>query len=214
MTLQIMSLPDLQELGMAAAWPDVAKAIAEYERLKARHDVAAAELHGLLQSRPAAIEADRTAYAAALRAGRDDPGEAALSKLNTRVTAASRKSEALALAVESAAKDIADAVDKRRPDLAHDVDEIIGRDHEALQEAVTSWEAARTTLAAHRALRGWIGSFPARTKWVPGATPPIGDLIGRNGEPVSHPELAAALRVDAEPQSGVIHTAQPDPAAA
>ncbi|MBA2756358.1 MAG: hypothetical protein H0U37_02800 [Chloroflexi bacterium] len=56
-----MSLPNLDELGMAAAWPEVAKAIAEYERLKARHDVAAAELHGLLQSRPAAIEADRTA---------------------------------------------------------------------------------------------------------------------------------------------------------
>ncbi len=211
---QIMSLPNLEELGMAAAMPDVAKAIAEYERLQARHSGASADLHELLQARPAAIEADRTAYAAALRAGRDDPGEAALSKLNTRVTAASRKSEALALAVQSAAKDIADAVDKRRPELAYDVDEIIGRDHEALQEAVTRWEAARTTLAAHRALRGWIGSFPARTKFVPGATPPIGDLIGRNGDPISHSEIAAALRVDAEPQSGLILPSEPDPAAA
>ncbi len=96
------------------------------------------------------------------------------------------------------------------------MDETIGRDYEVLHEAVTSWEAARAKLTAHGALRGWISSFASRTKWAPGATPHIDLLIGRNGDPISHPELAAALRVDAERQSGVIHTAerQPDPAAA
>lgn len=203
-----LSLPDLAELDLD--WPDLAALIVEYRKLADAHRTASSALSGLLDSRPAAIEADRTAYAAAIRAGKDDPGEAALAKLNTKISSASRKSEALAVAVGAAAQDLAGAVERRRIELVRDVGRAIAQDHEALADAVARWEAARAGMQAHKALLSWVREFPARSKYVPGVTPPIAGLIGRIGDAVSYSEILDALRRDAEPQAVV--TA--DPAAA
>jgi len=197
MTEPLLTLPDLDQLGMD--WPELRDRIAEYNRLATEHRAASAALEALLASRPAAIENDRAAYAEAIRAGKADPGESNLSKLNTRVTSANRKAEALAAAVQSTARDIAAAVEGRRAALLHDVDQALGEDRDALAHAVTAWVAARTRLDQHRALRSWIDLFPGRTKWIPTVTTPVRGFDTANGEPLSFPELAQALHADAEP---------------
>jgi len=191
----LLTLPDLDQLAMA--WPELRDRISEYNRLAGEHRAASAALEALLASRPAAIEADRLAYAAALRLGKDDPGTTALAKLNARITTASRKAEALAAAVQSTARDIAAAVEGRRAALLDDVDQALGEDRDALAHAVTAWVAARTRLDQHRALRSWIALFPQRTKWTPTVSMPVRGIDTANGEPISFPEIAQALRADA-----------------
>ncbi len=195
--LRNLTLPDLAELELD--WPDIDTVIREYLRLTADHRTASTDLAALLESRPAAINEDRQTYAKAIRQGKNDPGEAALAKLNTKITASSRKVEALAVAVQAAAQDLADAVERRRIELVRDTDRAVLEDHAALSAAVAQWEVARGRLHAHRALRSWVRGFPTQTKYVPGMTPPLAGLTGRNGAPVSYAEIAQSLRQDAEP---------------
>lgn len=83
-------------------WPDLRDRIAECNRLAAEHRATSGALEAPLASRPAAIENERAAYAEAIRAGKADPGESNLSRLNTRTAAANRKAEALAVAAPGA----------------------------------------------------------------------------------------------------------------
>lgn len=97
------------------------------------------------------------------------------------------------------ASDIADLVDRRRSELLRDADRVVDVDYQMLGEAIAAWEAARTRVYAHKALRSWVAEFPSRTKFVPGAAPGFRALIAPNGSPVTFEELAQALRADAEP---------------
>jgi len=194
-----LNLPNLAELELEHDWPDVATLIGEYQRLQAEHHKAAATLDELLAARPAAIERDRESYAKAIRDGKDDPGEAALGKLSTKITAAHRRAEAIAVATRAVAADIAALVDRRRSELLRDADRAVAEDYGTLRDAVAAWEAARARLYARKALRSWVQGFPRQSKYVPAAAPGIRALIGPNGDSVTFEELAQALRVDAEP---------------
>ncbi len=193
-----INLPDLDALEVG--WADIRGLIAEYEKLQDEHHGASATLDEILAARPAAIERDRESYAQAIRAGKDDPGEAALNKLNTKITGANRKVEAIAVATRAVASDIADLVDRRRSELLRDADRAVNEDYQVLREAIAAWESARERLYARKALRSWVAEFPGRTKYVPGAAPGLRALIGPNGSPVTIEELAQALHADAEPQ--------------
>jgi len=101
------------------------------------------------------------------------------------------------VALRAAGQELGAAVEGRRAALVHDVDQALGEDRDALAHAVTAWEAARTRLDQHRALRSWVAQFPERSKWVASLTTPVRGLDTPNGEPLSFPEVAQALRADA-----------------
>jgi hypothetical protein len=195
MTPRDLQLPDLAALGMK--WPKLAAAIDKHRSLSARHRQAQTTEAALIDERPAVEARSLYEFASAIRAGKPDPGKAKLEQHDTKIATARREREALAIAVERSAHELAALLEANRAAWQAELAERLDRDRAALRAAIEAWTDARQRLQDHRALNGWLADFPQRNRFRL-QTPPLAGLRGINGEAVPLADVEAALLAEAE----------------
>ena len=178
----------------------VAGAAATYARLVGENATVAAHLAELEASRPEAVEADRRAYAAAIRDNKADPGSKAVERLDADIAATRRRSEAVAVAVGVAQDELVATVEAQRKPWGADIDRQVAEDRAAVAAAVEALAKARDRLSDSLSLAGWLARFPHKTVWVPPARlAAVGGLTGLNGDPYPWATVLAALRRYGDP---------------
>jgi hypothetical protein len=147
----------------------------------------------LERSRNAAVDADRLAYAEAIRGGERDPGTANADKAEKAITAAPCREEALGTATAQASADLADALAEHRGEIERVLAEQLAAARKTYGEAVQALLDSFGELAGALALRPWVeGGLDAR--YVPGKhVPRLRGLAGPNGEAPSFTQIAGAL---------------------
>ena len=177
----------------------VAKAADEYARLRAELDAEQLRLINLDQARAEAEQADRDAFAAALRSGSDDPGTGAVEQADRAIASSRRRVEALEQAVADSRRALLSTIEAERPRWS---------DHlqaEATQAAATFASAVEALAAAHDRLteattvNNWLRSWsPTARLKPPVVTGRVQALISRNGSAEPWPTVVAALRDHAQ----------------
>jgi hypothetical protein len=176
--------------------PEVAKATEEWRRLHGEHSAAAQRLFDLEEARHLAVEADASAYGAAIRSGKPDPGEVATKKADAALIDLRRRVSALEKAVESAEAELLAAVERCRSKWAAELDQQTAEANQAYSAAAEAVEVSRCRLCELRDTAGWLRHFPGRPVYK-GAVPGVPALIARHGDGYSWLEVIAALRADA-----------------
>jgi hypothetical protein len=110
-TLTLFRLPPESD-----AWDELKGPITEYRRLAADRKLAQQRLGELENSRRRAVEADRLAYAKALREKTPDPGDKAVKRLDRDMASTRRTIEALEVAIEEAEQELIETVDEHKQD--------------------------------------------------------------------------------------------------
>lgn len=170
----------------------LAALIAEWERQRDDYQQAVAALDDL-EGRRERVEADDIeAAAAAVRAGKPDPGRAGRDALERDLAEARHKAEVHAAAVAAVGRDLDAALDARKA-------QAVARAEKAAQEARTSYlDALAAVAAAHERLAldtaelRWLehrGRRPAK----PPTNVVFAELLNVNGEPYRVEELLDAL---------------------
>ena len=98
------------------------------------------EQQELFQQRTTAQEADRAAYAQALRDSKPDPGLKATRAAEEKIAASQRTVAALQLAVEQAANDVAEAATRNRAAWLKDCERQLREDR---QRSTRLWSSGR-----------------------------------------------------------------------
>ena len=177
----------------------VSAVLSEYARLIAARDAEYASLRRLEDERARAVEADQQAFAAAIRAGKDDPGQEATAKADQAILACRRKAEALAIAASDAVTDLVATVDRQRAAWAAQLDKRTAEGRAELGAAVDALVAAHAKLGETLALRAWLADFPARPRWPVSHLGHVPALRSRSGEPPAFEAVVAGLRELARP---------------
>lgn len=203
--MAIREVPDPAALGFQA--PKWQAALAEYQRLNRQRQEALAEQAGLRQRLIPAQAADNAAHAAALRAGKADPGTPKADKVRDEQAATARRVDALTLAVEQVERDVAAAVEAERDGLLEQVDKAVEERRQQAAAAVDAWHEARIQYAEARALADYLRTYPnGRFKLSSGymrnyrrrnptdAVPTVEqvlEMLRRDAEPPADPEKPA-----------------------
>ena len=146
----------------------------------------------------AAMEADRNAYAAAIRAGKPDPGQKFAEEWKATDARLRRKLAAEEQALAMIEGDIARALEQHAGKYAATVDVRIIEAQQDLRLAVEAYIEAREDLMAAEELRTFLGNptrpalprSPRRNK--------VSDrFLQLNGEPFGWDQVVAAIREDA-----------------
>lgn len=177
-------------------WDELKNPTAEYRKLVSDRHLAYTRLGKLENDRKRAIERDRLALAKALREGGEDPGDAAVEKIDKDTANTRRIIEALELAIEAAEQELIEVVDDHKSTWLADVDTELDGDAQEYLAAIEQMEAARTKLTESVALKRFLSTFPEHG-YNPGHWHVFG-LIARNGDPFNWGEVVEALRKDAE----------------
>ena len=176
--------------------PKVRKVASEFSQLKTQLDAELQRLDDLGQDRQRAEETDRLNYAAAIRAGKEDPGIAAVDNVDQAITATRRKIEALEIAVADSRKEVMAAIERHREAWLADIDNRVDAAATAFRVAVEAMAEAHAEAAEALTLRTWLTSYP-RLNWKPGGGSVRG-LVRQNGEPTSWATVVDALRTHAD----------------
>lgn len=180
------------------AHPKVERVAAEYRRLTAElraTDQAAADL---VAARHRSSEEDLNARAAALRAGKADPGTEASDRIEREILEIDSKAQALRRAVDQVYAELVEVFEAHRADLAERDDVAVGRAREAFAGLVEQMAEAYGAQRRAEAARAWAATFPQRSRWSPagGAVP---GLVAPSGETMSWDVVLDALRRLADP---------------
>jgi len=186
------------------------KAAAEYQRLVADHQAAVTAAHDLEQARHTARDADTRAYADAIRAGKDDPGQPATQAADNAILLAGRREEALEHAVTEARNELVASVDQHRAEWLAALEKRLDAARDRMREAVDQVSAAHAELAETFATRAWLEQFPEQSLWRPGRfAARVPALLSPAGEPVAAVAAISALRELAEPPPAPAQPAEP-----
>ena len=177
-------------------WKLLERARAEHERLSGDYDASFVRVRQLEQERAAAAEADRAALAAALTAGKSDPGDKELERVEKLLAAEQRKVDALQLATQQAQARIEAVVEEHREEWKRDAERRVDEARSGYAAAVEALVAAREQLEHAFALASFTENFP-NGKTI-GRLPFAGGEVGLNGARRPFPEIARHLREDAE----------------
>lgn len=207
--LSRLNTPRKLPLPPVGTMPSSVRSVAEdYLRILELEREATARQAALEEQRRSAVESDRSAYAAALRAGKGDPGAKATDTVDREMAKARREVEAFAEAVQGARADVEAAVMSARSEwltaLAEEDVAACARYAVALEELAT----ARMQLVDVRSRRDWLAGMPT-SKVYRVAEPPVRGLLARSGDPSSWAAVMEALRDEVAPPKA----AQPVPAA-
>jgi DNA repair exonuclease SbcCD ATPase subunit len=188
---------DAASLPTRIAHPKIEKAAAEYRRLSAElraTDTLARELE-LTRHIPANEDLD--ARAAAVRAGKPDPGTPASDARTKQIEEAASKAEALRRATEQSYAEFVQAFEEHR-------DELVGRAAAEAQRARVAFAGlveqlgdGFSALRAAEAAQGWAAQFPqySRLKQAGGTVP---GLVAQSGDDMGWELVLDALRKMAE----------------
>jgi hypothetical protein len=147
--------PDLKSQGFD--WPELVKVDAQIKRLGADYTATEAELSRLSQGRAAAQDADNAAYAKALRDGKPDPGREHVLELEAKLSGATRKRDALRVALQDLDTERRALIDKNREKWRAEVEEKLPDARQELREAVARMQAARAKLHQLQGVINWLG---------------------------------------------------------
>jgi hypothetical protein len=146
--------PDLAALGFD--WPELAKADAEIRRLGALHTKTDGEILRLRQTREDAVGKDSSAYAAALRNHKPDPGRKHAEALERSLAGEERKLAALEVALNELDTERRTLMDAKRPKWRAEVQAKTPEAAEALRAAVAAVQLARGRLHSLQGLARWL----------------------------------------------------------
>ncbi len=187
----ILSLP-------ATTWAPFEKVKTSYARLLDERKTVNARSEGLAREREAAVTADRSAYAEAIRKGKADPGEQTVAAVDEQIAQTGRRALALELALDQAEEELVAVVEKHRGPWLAEQAGVIDTARADYQTAIEAAFAARARLSATAALSRFLSQFPDAS-YSTADLPFRGGLIARSGDPVSWPEVEVALRLDVDP---------------
>jgi hypothetical protein len=183
------SSPDFKRLSLD--WPPLVEIDAQIKKLGADFSQTEAEAGRLSQGRDEAQDADRQAYARALRSGDKDPGSKHFDKLERSLEAARRKAEALRLALQDLDTERRTLIDLHREEWRSEVADRLPEARQDLRAALSQMQAARSHLHQLQGVVGWLAE-PAQP-FVPSTAPPqnTSHVIG-----VATTQSAPAVQVD------------------
>lgn len=176
----------------------VAKAADEYGRLRAELDAEHLQLITLEQDRAKAEEADRQAFAAALRSGKADPGAGTLEEVDRTIATTKRKVEALEVAVADSRRALISTIERERRAWSEQLEAEATEAAAAFGAAVEAVAAAHDRLAEATTVNNWLRSWSPTSRLKPSiATGRVQALISRNGEAERWSTVLGALRAHA-----------------
>lgn len=170
---RIASLPPSS---VVSRWPELASRLDESERLRAQARAVSARIEELNKQRNAATHADQAAYAEALRASKPAPRQVHTEKVQSDRGEAVRRRQALLLAIDAVADEVATMVLDQREEWITDLDGEIAGARQEVQTAVETWHRTRAALGERLALLGWLKGFADREAWRPSPTK-VGDEL-------------------------------------
>ncbi len=160
--------PDFKRLSLN--WPPLVEVDAQIRKLGEDYTQTEAEVGRLSQGRGEAQDADRQAYARALRAGDKDPGSKETDKLERSLEAARRKSEALHHALQELDAERRTLIDEHRAEWRGEVEDKLPKARKDLRAALSQMQAARSHLKHLEGVMEWLEA-PAKP-FEPSAAPP------------------------------------------
>ena len=193
-----LQFPQNLELPPDLERPKVQAAAEELTRLYAERQAAGHELGRLERERHEAPDEDRRAYARALRAGKDDPGEPAAVRADAAAKSARRRWQALDEALVAAYTEFSGLVERDREKWQPELEQVEAERRDAFGRAVEELASARANLADVRARLGWLRGFP-ESRWRPmGYFASLDGLEEQNHEPLRWEALLDVLRRQVE----------------
>jgi len=181
---------------------------ADYLKITELERAAQDRLAVLEGQRAAAAVADRSAYAAALRGGKGDPGPRQTDAVDRALATARREVDAYSEAVLTAHADAVAAVMAAQQSWLRALAEEDAAARARYAGALEELAAARVQLVDVRSRRDWLAGMP-NSKVYRVTEPPVLGLTSRSGDPTSWSAVIAALRAEtASPKAP-----QPVPAA-
>lgn len=137
-------------------WPELRAAVADMDRLAEDHRKTAAKVRELDDSKREAEEKDRQAFAESLRSGAKDPGSKNAEKLEAEIVQATRRRDALKVALGEQAKAIDAVIAEHRAEWRQEVGAEIPETRARLEVAVREVESLRGELAKLGELQSWL----------------------------------------------------------
>ena len=175
------------------------KAADEVRALEAERAKAVTERDRLERRRGVAVEEDRQSLAAALRAGRADPGPKAVEKADAAAEKARRREAALGTAVGQARAELGEAVSENREQLEATAAERVAEARERYGAAVEQIVAEHRALSEALGFAAWLKGGP-EARYMPAKhTPGVRSLTTPSGSPPSFEAVTEALGELAEP---------------
>ena len=171
----------------------------ELRRLQADKQQAGTERVRLERARPAAVEADKEGYAAAIRGGKGgDPGTPKADAADAAIAKARRREEALGTACAQARAEFDAVVSDHLDELQRIAEERVSESRVSFGRVLESLVEEHRKLALAIGLAGWLKAFPQGR--APGKfAPRLSALADRSGETPSFEQVAEALAALAEP---------------
>lgn len=183
--------PNIREPEVKAAAEEYRKLVAELREEWGRYKVAE-------EGRRRAEDADRADFAAALRAGKADPGQKKLQEADVAILASSRRIDALQVAVAASRSELVDCVERHRTEWESSLEVETTEAAETFATAVDAMAAAHDALAEVLALRGWLSRMPGRAVWSQaGFTSAVPALARPGYDPPTWAVVLAAVREQA-----------------
>lgn len=146
--------PDVEELGFE--WPALKAAVAALDRLAEDYRDTGHKIRELHDSRREAEGKDREAFAAAIQDGKKDPGTKHVDELEKALDAATRRRDALKVAIEQQARTVAETIGEHRSEWRSEVTDRLPAATTRLEVAVQEVEDARAELHRLRGLEAWL----------------------------------------------------------
>lgn len=184
-------------------WPELEKAVTEYQVLLKQRKAAGHRMGALQAEQERVIRKDLELLKKALLEGTEDPGPKNEEKAKKESEAAKRRYHALDLALEDAEVNLIEVVDAHRDEW---LAEVATKEEEAraeYEEAIEAVNVSRAKLARQRALRFWITGFPEYPSFRVGF-PPVRSLTAPHGDSYAWEQVIEALRSDASPPAAAL----------
>lgn len=194
--------------------PKVARAADAYRKLGQEQQTLTRQRAKLDAERQQALRADREAYAAALRAGKDEPSKRAVTPVADRLEQIGRRIDAIDLALDGAFAELVEVARAHRGEWTKRAGADTATRRQAATDAVVAAGVALAAYSEAASREGFALEFPERTKLGGGETFVRG-LTSPNGSPYAAGEViaavAAALAPSPAPDARTVLAAQPDP---
>ena len=149
--------------------PEIRAAVTEYNRLYDALTASQTKLTQLREDHRRMLEGEASDHAAAIRAGKADPGVKRSTKLAAEIDTEVRTIEALERAVGEARRELGAAVGEHREAWQATLTKRRAEARARYLDAVTAVEVARVGLGEAFNLTNWVAAFPGPAKWAPGA---------------------------------------------
>lgn len=192
-------------------WPALSEIVERVESYGADLAETTRRVKELENSRRDAERKDTAAFAEAIQSGRKDPGTPNADELQVEIRDATRRREALRVALQGLGPELLSVIEEGRSAWLPQVQDGLSGATERLEEARQAMRRAEAELSRHRELIAWLedpqdyrpGQASKERQKAPQAKPPVFSVIGGrpSSEATSDGSATHALRVTRGPAS-------------